>query len=57
MTAPAVLTLADGAVGYQGRAVLREIDFTLRSGEVVVLLGANGSGKSRWYAPCSAWCR
>ena len=41
-----VMHLAEGAVGYQGRAVLREVDFTLRSGEVVVLLGANGSGKS-----------
>lgn len=41
-----VLRLTGGAVGYDGRPVLRDVDFTLCSGEVVTLLGANGSGKS-----------
>jgi len=41
-----VLRLSGGAVGYDGRPVLRDVDFTLCSGEVVTLLGANGSGKS-----------
>ncbi|MBP2477344.1 iron complex transport system ATP-binding protein [Crossiella equi] len=34
------------AVGYQGRAVLSGIDLELRAGQLVCLLGANGTGKS-----------
>src|ERR1700736_1730540 len=29
-----------------GRAVLQDVDFTLRSGEIVAVLGKSGSGKS-----------
>jgi branched-chain amino acid transport system ATP-binding protein len=32
--------------GYPGKQILFGVDFTVRTGEVVVLLGANGSGKS-----------
>jgi branched-chain amino acid transport system ATP-binding protein len=32
--------------GYPGKKILFGVDFTVRRGEVVVLLGANGSGKS-----------
>lgn len=32
--------------GYPGKQILFGVDFTVRKGEVVVLLGANGSGKS-----------
>jgi branched-chain amino acid transport system ATP-binding protein len=32
--------------GYPGKQFLFGVDFTVRKGEVVVLLGANGSGKS-----------
>ena len=42
----AVFDLRGGAVGYLNRPVLRDVDFVLPAGEVVVLLGPNGSGKS-----------
>jgi branched-chain amino acid transport system ATP-binding protein len=32
--------------GYPGKQILFGVEFTVRKGEVVVLLGANGSGKS-----------
>jgi branched-chain amino acid transport system ATP-binding protein len=32
--------------GYPGKQILFGVDFSVRTGEVVVLLGANGSGKS-----------
>lgn len=34
------------SVGYDGRAVLEEVDLSLRSGEVWCLLGQNGRGKT-----------
>jgi zinc transport system ATP-binding protein len=54
MTSPAtplsaaapVVQMRGGAVGYDERPAIRDIDFTLQSGEVVVLLGPNGAGKS-----------
>jgi len=36
----------DLACGYHGRAVLQGLNFSLRPGDAVALLGTNGSGKS-----------
>ncbi|HSH00254.1 MAG TPA: ABC-F family ATP-binding cassette domain-containing protein [candidate division Zixibacteria bacterium] len=41
-----VLAVRDLAVGYNGAAILEEIDFDLYRGERVALIGPNGSGKS-----------
>jgi branched-chain amino acid transport system ATP-binding protein len=42
----AVLTLDGLTAGYNGSAVLRDVNLTVRPGEVVALLGANGAGKT-----------
>lgn len=44
-TAPA-LTVSGLAKSYSGKSVLRGLDLEVNRGEVVALLGANGSGKS-----------
>ncbi|GAB4066969.1 ABC transporter ATP-binding protein [Ancylobacter sonchi] len=41
-----VLTLSNLTAGYGPITVLDDLSLTLRAGEVVALLGANGSGKS-----------
>lgn len=41
-----VLTVAGLKVAYGKKEILRGVDFTVARGEVVTLLGANGSGKS-----------
>lgn len=41
-----LLTLESQAVGYDGRAVLSDINLTLTPGDRVALLGRNGAGKS-----------
>lgn len=45
MSAPALA--ADSlSAGYQGRAVVRDIDLEVNAGEIVALLGPNGAGKT-----------
>jgi ABC-2 type transport system ATP-binding protein len=41
-----MLTLDGVAASYSGRRVLRDVSFSLRPGEIVAYLGANGSGKT-----------
>jgi len=44
---PEILLAATGVeAGYASKQILFGVDFTVASGEVVALLGANGSGKS-----------
>ena len=50
MTAPdgaaPVVELRGCDIGYEGRAVVRGLDLTIEAGEVLGILGSNGSGKS-----------
>ena len=46
MATDAVLGVRGLVAGYGNRQILRGIDFHVERGEVVALLGANGSGKS-----------
>jgi ABC-2 type transport system ATP-binding protein len=41
-----MLSLENVAVSYAGHAVLRDVSFSMRRGEIVAYLGANGSGKT-----------
>ncbi len=42
----ALLTCKNAAFGYDGETVLTGIDFSLRGGEYLYILGENGAGKS-----------
>jgi branched-chain amino acid transport system ATP-binding protein len=46
VSAEPVLALEGVSAGYEGAAVLRELDLHVCAGEVVALLGANGAGKT-----------
>ena len=40
------LTCQNLSVGYDGKAVLRDLNFTVRAGDYLCIMGENGSGKS-----------
>lgn len=41
-----IIEVRDLAVGYAGKALLKNLSFAVQRGEVVVILGGSGSGKS-----------
>ena len=43
---PPLLEVADLAAGYGGLEVIRDVNLTVRPGEVVACIGANGAGKT-----------
>lgn len=43
---PPLLTVEDGVVGYDGRPVLKKLNFSVVDNDRIALLGANGNGKS-----------
>ena len=38
--------MKDLAVGYQGNALISDINLKIKKGEIVTLIGPNGAGKS-----------
>lgn len=44
--AEAYLSMQDLSVGYNGRAIIRDICIDIQKGEIVTLIGPNGAGKS-----------
>lgn len=41
-----ILRAQDLAAGYDGKAIVRDVSFAVRPGEIVTLIGPNGAGKS-----------
>ena len=41
-----LVTLADVALGYDGRRILEHVSFAVERGEFIALLGPNGGGKT-----------
>jgi polar amino acid transport system permease protein len=46
MSGPPALTVENLKIGYNGKAVLKDVSLKVNRGEVVALLGRSGSGKS-----------
>jgi branched-chain amino acid transport system ATP-binding protein len=46
MSTPNLLEVSDLSAGYNGIAVVRDLNLTVGAGEVVALLGSNGAGKT-----------
>nr|PZN28476.1 MAG: hypothetical protein DIU78_02560 [Pseudomonadota bacterium] len=48
LEAPALLSCERLVIGRGGRALLPPIELTIRRGELWVVLGRNGAGKTTW---------
>src|SRR5215831_3451704 len=46
MPAEPIIRVEDLTAGYNGNVILRDINFTVKRGEVFVILGGSGCGKS-----------
>jgi phospholipid/cholesterol/gamma-HCH transport system ATP-binding protein len=46
MTTPEIIQVKNLTAGYGDRVILRDISFSVRSGEIFIVLGGSGSGKS-----------
>ena len=42
----ALITCQDLTLGYEGREILEKLNFAVRPGEYLCIVGENGSGKS-----------
>ena len=42
----AYISMDNLAVGYNGRAIIKDICIDIKKGEIVTLIGPNGAGKS-----------
>ena len=42
----ALVNVKNASVGYEGKAVTRDISFSIKAGDYLCIVGANGSGKS-----------
>ena len=42
----ALLICRGVSLGYEGKTVLRDVDFTVNAGDYLCIVGENGSGKS-----------
>src|SRR5574344_1477804 len=43
---PPLITIENGSVGYNGQAILKNLNFSIVEDDRIALLGANGNGKS-----------
>jgi len=44
--APPLISLSGATLGYDGAAVLRDVELSIRPGELIAIAGPNGSGKT-----------
>ena len=56
MSAPAMVETRKLHSYYGTSHILHGIDFSVRRGEAVGLMGRNGMGKRLSFARCSVWC-
>lgn len=54
---PPLLTIENGVVGYDGRPVLKKLNFQVVDNDRIALLGANGNGKSTLAKLVAGACR